>query len=52
MNIWVYNISNLVGIGLIACGFGLIKLEYGLISAGVLILALNIQALRLSRGKK
>ena len=40
--LWVYNLANLAGVAMIGWGFGLIKLEYGLIAAGGVLLLLNI----------
>lgn len=38
----VYNLTNLAGVCLVGFGFGIIKLEYGLIAAGAVVLFLNM----------
>lgn len=49
MNPIVYNISNTVGLVLVGVGFGIERLSFGLASAGLLIIALNIYAAEMTR---
>jgi len=49
---WVYNITNLVGVALFGVGFGIIRLEYGLIAAGSVLILLNLYASRIIRGNQ
>ena len=42
MRSMIYNLSNMAGILLISVGAGAIKFEYGLIVAGIVLVALNL----------
>ena len=44
----VYNLTNLAGVCLIGFGFGLIKLQYGFIAAGAVVLLLNAYNLHMA----
>lgn len=52
MNRHVYNFSLLAGVGLVSVGAGMVYLPAGLITAGVLLLALTIAGAALAaRGR-
>jgi len=46
----VYDISNFVGLLLTSIGVGLISIPWGLITAGILLIALNVYNQRMMKG--
>lgn len=48
MQAWVYNLSIAAGVALVSAGAGLVYLPAGLITAGVLVLALTIAGARIA----
>jgi hypothetical protein len=51
MNLYVYNATNVIGILLTSLGVGFIDWRYGLICAGLMLIALNIHTLRTAKGQ-
>ena len=50
MNDLVYNVSNLLGLLLTSIGVGMISIPWGLITAGILLIALNVYNQRMMKG--
>lgn len=48
MNKYVYNLSMIAGVILVGVGLGLIKMAYGLIGSGSLIILLTVFAANMS----
>lgn len=50
MNDLVYNVSNFLGLLLTSIGVGMINIPWGLITAGILLIALNVYNQRMMKG--
>lgn len=48
MRAWVYNLALVVGVGMISVGAGMVYLPAGLITAGVIVLALTLAGARIA----